>query len=55
MADLAVATGARQIKAGSACRGERATKYNRLLEIERELGSDGQYPGRSAYARWRLA
>jgi len=40
-------------KAGSACRGERLIKYNRLLEIEPELGSAGQYAGRAAYPRWR--
>jgi enolase len=39
IADLSVATAAGQIKAGSVCRGERVAKYNRLLEIERELGS----------------
>jgi enolase len=39
IADLSVATAAGQIKAGSLCRGERIAKYNRLLEIERELGS----------------
>jgi enolase len=39
MADFAVAMGAAQIKAGSASRGERLAKYNRLIEIERELGT----------------
>jgi enolase len=39
IADLSVATAAGQIKAGSVCRGERVAKYNRLLEIERELGN----------------
>ena len=39
MADFAVAMGGGQIKAGSACRGERIAKYNRLLEIERSLGA----------------
>jgi enolase len=39
MADFAVAMGGGQIKSGSACRSERIAKYNRLLEIERELGS----------------
>jgi enolase len=43
IADLCVATGAGQIKAGSVCRGERVAKYNRLLEIERELGSAALY------------
>lgn len=53
MADLAVAIGAGQIKAGSVCRGERVAKYNRLLEIEKELGRSGQYAGRNAYTRWK--
>ena len=39
MADFAVAMGGGQIKTGSACRSERIAKYNRLLEIEAELGS----------------
>jgi enolase len=39
MADFAVAMGGGQIKSGSACRSERIAKYNRLLEIEEELGS----------------
>jgi enolase len=39
MADFAVAMGGGQIKTGSACRGERIAKYNRLLEIERSLGA----------------
>lgn len=39
IADLAVATNAGQIKTGAPCRSERVAKYNRLLEIERELGS----------------
>jgi enolase len=39
MADFAVAMGGGQIKSGSACRSERIAKYNRLLEIEAELGS----------------
>jgi len=38
MADFAVAMGGGQIKTGSACRSERIAKYNRLLEIERDLG-----------------
>ncbi len=53
IADLSVATGAGQIKTGSSCRGERVAKYNRLLEIERELGRSAKYAGRSAYARWQ--
>ena len=39
MADFTVAMGGGQIKSGSACRGERIAKYNRLLEIEAELGT----------------
>jgi enolase len=39
MADFAVAMGGGQIKTGSACRSERIAKYNRLLQIEAELGS----------------
>jgi enolase len=50
IADFAVATGAGQIKTGSACRGERIAKYNRLLEIEQELGSRARYAGPSAYS-----
>ena len=38
IADFAVAVGSGQIKAGAPCRGERLAKYNRLLEIEAELG-----------------
>ncbi len=49
IADLAVATGVGQIKTGSVCRGERTAKYNRLLEIEKELGKSAIYAGRSAY------
>ena len=43
MADFAVAMGGGQIKTGSACRSERIAKYNRLLEIEKELGSASQF------------
>ncbi len=49
IADFTVATGVGQLKAGSACRGERIAKYNRLLEIEKELGSQAKYAGRSVY------
>ena len=38
IADMAVAFGCRQIKAGAPCRSERVAKYNRLLKIEEELG-----------------
>jgi enolase len=49
IADLAVAINAGLIKTGSACRGERLAKYNRLLEIEDELGPAGIFAGRSAF------
>ena len=48
IADLAVATGAGQIKTGSLCRSDRVAKYNRLLRIEAELGARARYPGRAA-------
>jgi enolase len=43
MADFAVAMGGGQIKTGSACRSERIAKYNRLLEIESELGGSAVF------------
>lgn len=43
MADFAVAMGGGQIKTGSACRSERIAKYNRLLEIEAELGTSAAF------------
>jgi enolase len=43
MADFAVAMGGGQIKTGSACRSERIAKYNRLLEIESELGAAARF------------
>jgi len=45
IADFAVAMGGGQIKTGSLCRSERIAKYNRLLEIERELGERAVYAG----------
>ena len=50
IADLAVATGAGQIKTGSLCRTDRVAKYNQLLRIEEELGAAARYPGRGAFA-----
>ncbi len=44
LADLAVGSGAGQIKTGSLSRSERLAKYNRLLRIEEELGSKAKYP-----------
>jgi len=49
IADLAVATRAGQIKTGAPARSERVAKYNRLLRIEAELGSEATYAGRSAF------
>ncbi len=45
IADLAVATGAGQIKTGSASRSDRVAKYNQLLRIEEELGDSARYAG----------
>ncbi len=49
IADLAVATGAGQIKTGSASRSDRLAKYNQLLRIAEELGPLGHYPGAELY------
>jgi enolase len=51
IADLAVATNAGQIKTGSLSRTDRVAKYNQLLRLEEELGSDAVYPGWQAFAR----
>ncbi len=51
IADLAVATSAGQIKTGSASRTDRIAKYNQLLRIEEELGSQAHYAGRAAIAQ----
>ena len=50
IADLAVATGAGQIKTGAPARSERVAKYNRLLRIEEELGARARYAGWEAFA-----
>ena len=50
IADLAVALNAGAIKTGAPCRSERLAKYNRLLQIEVELGSKASYAGDSAFA-----
>ena len=49
IADLAVGTGAGQIKTGSASRTDRVAKYNQLLRIEEALGDAAEYPGGSVY------
>lgn len=48
IADLAVATGCGQIKTGSLSRSDRTAKYNQLVRIEEELGSQARYAGRAA-------
>src|SRR5262249_4332549 len=48
IADLAVATGAGQIKTGSASRTDRMAKYNQLLRIEEELGKSARFLGLAA-------
>lgn len=49
IADLAVGWGNGQIKTGAPARGERTAKYNRLLRIEEELGSEAVFKGRKAF------
>ncbi|WP_423395538.1 phosphopyruvate hydratase [Burkholderia sp. LMG 21824] len=49
IADLAVATNCGQIKTGSLSRSDRTAKYNRLIRIERELGSQAIFPGPTAF------
>ena len=49
IADLAVGTGAGQIKTGSASRTDRVAKYNQLLRIAEQLGSAAEYPGGAIY------
>jgi len=49
IADLAVATNSTQIKSGAPSRTERVVKYNRLLEIEAELGQSAFYPAKAAF------
>ena len=51
IADLAVGTGAGQIKTGAPSRSDRVSKYNRLLRIEEELGVDAEFPGAGAFKR----
>jgi enolase len=51
IADLAVALGTGQIKTGAPARSDRVAKYNQLLRIEEELGSEARYPGWDAFPR----
>jgi enolase len=51
IADLAVGASVGQIKTGSASRTDRIAKYNQLLRIEEELGSQAVYAGRKAFKK----
>jgi enolase len=53
ISDLAVATGCGQIKTGAPSRSDRVAKYNQLLRIEEQLGSEAEFPGRAPFrGRW---
>ena len=54
IADISVAVNAGQIKTGAPSRSDRVAKYNQLLRIEEELGSNAQFPGRSAFFNLKL-
>jgi len=49
ISDLAVATGCGQLKTGAPSRSDRVAKYNQLLRIEEQLGTDASYPGRAVF------
>jgi enolase len=49
IADISVAVNAGQIKTGAPSRCDRVAKYNQLLRIEEELGTNAQFPGRDAF------
>jgi enolase 1/2/3 len=51
IADLTVAVGAGQLKTGSGCRSERVAKFNQLLRIEQQLGSQARFAGKAAFQR----
>ena len=52
ISDFSVGTNSKQIKLGSLCRGERISKYNRLINIEDELGSQSIYSGKIAFLKF---
>ena len=52
---IAIALGTGQIKTGSLSRTDRVAKYNRLMEIELELGATARYPGARAFPRSRAS
>ena len=49
IADLTVAIGAGKLKTGSGCRGERVSKFNQLLRIEKQLGTAARFAGKEAF------
>ncbi|MBN1633395.1 MAG: phosphopyruvate hydratase [Ignavibacteria bacterium] len=49
IADLVVAVGGGKIKTGSGCRSERIAKFNRLIRIEKQLGSRARFAGKTAF------
>ena len=51
IADMTVALDTGHLKTGAPCRGERVEKYNQLLRIEEELGSEAQYAGKNGFIR----
>ncbi|MDI9644882.1 MAG: enolase C-terminal domain-like protein, partial [Candidatus Verstraetearchaeota archaeon] len=51
IADIVVALGTGQIKTGAPARGERTSKYNQLMRIEEEIGSEATYPGINVFRR----
>jgi hypothetical protein len=53
MSDLAVGTGAGQLKVGAITRSERLAKYNRLLRIEEQLGERALYRGTGIFKGWQ--
>lgn len=55
IADLAIATHSKQIKAGSLCRGERTAKYNQLLRIEGLLGSQAHFAGWDPFKKFDIS
>ena len=52
IADLTVAVSAGQLKTGSGCRSERVSKFNQLLRIERQLGAQARFAGKTAF-QWQ--
>ncbi len=55
IADLAVAAGSGQIKSGAPCRGERLAKYNRLMQIEKDLGDRATFAGAAPFRQQQSA